>query len=509
MSDQNYTVVNGVKVPLPAPRIPYPQWLATQSAEDIKQRAIQKALKRKSGGYRKRRSYRRKPFRRNYGGGGGGTRPLIASIGTVKGAGAYSLSGSMDGEIFGQKYKLGGFYNSDPVATGLGEYNIKRNSLMGMIDLGQGVPRVMNSNKGEATIINHRDYLGDLVTGSAGVGGSSSFTLQTFALNPGNSGLFPFLSTIAQRFQEYEVRGCLIELKTLSSDYAASLSMGAMFAAADYNVLGPAPHTKQQLENMEYAQSCKPSKTLIMPIECDPRNDSNTHLYVATESNYQGGDKRLFDLCNVYIGSSGVPSPLTPIAEIWVTYEVALYKPIITTPDASPEGYSTQIQFREIARDRPLGTVHATLPGSNPDFVILPDGATVDFPAGKAKNYLVVINWTGSASSTCGYPTLSFSGALSLINNQWSASGVYFADNTCQGEEGIATSDMQMIFFCRMKDPGNAGQFDGSFTLGDNGTYPAGTNACDLVITEMSHDMYSYEWNYELGPVPTDAFPRG
>lgn len=516
MSDQNYTVVNGVKVPLPAPRIPYPQWLAQQDPETLKQRAIQRALKRKSYG-RKRRTFRRRPFRRSYAS-ANSTRPLIASIGTVKGAGAYGLTGSIDGEIFGQKYKLGGFYNSDPVVGGLGEYNIKKNTLMGMIDLGQGVPRVMNTNKGEATIINHRDYLGDLVTGPAGVGGSSQFKIDTYQLNPGNTKLFPFLGTIAQKFQEYEVRGCLVELKTLASDYAASLSMGAMFAAADYNVLGAAPHTKQQIENMEYASSCKPSKTLIMPIECDPRNDSNTHLYVASDNNYQGGDKRLFDLCNIYLGSQGVPSPNTPIAEIWVTYEIALFKPIITTADASPEPLSAHFYFRDWTAAKPLGTVQGTAAGSDSGFKLLADGETIDFPDKLAKNYMVVINWsdTNSTGAAVSIPTIQANGAMSIISQQFSSTAGYFQLDVLKGGEGAAGlggNNCCAVVICRMKDPGNAGVFDGGLTVvGGTGALPGnGTGGYgDIHITEMSHNLYSYEWDYAtMGPVPTDDYILG
>lgn len=515
MSGENYTMIGGVKVPLPKAPKPYPQWLAEQPAEELKQRAIQRALKRKSGG-RKKRTYRRKSFRRSSG--SNAARPLIASIGTVKGAGAYSIHGGMEGELFGQKYNIGGFYNSDPVVGGLGEYNVKRNSLMGMIDLGQGVPRVMNTNKGEATIINHRDYLGDMITGPAGVGGSSQFKLDTYALNPGNTKLFPFLGTIAQKFQEYEVRGCLVELKTLSSDYAASLSMGAMFAAADYNVLGAAPHTKQQIENMEYASSCKPSKTLIMPIECDPRNDANTHLYVASDNNYQGGDKRLFDLCNIYLGSQGVPVANTPIAEIWVTYEIALFKPIITTADASPEPLSAHFYFRDWTSAKPLGTVQAAAKGTDAGFQLLSDGETIDFPGKLAKNYIVVINWsdTNSTGATVSIPTIQANGAMSIISQQFSTTAGYFQTDVLKGGEATSPyghDNCCAVFLCRMKDPGNAGQFDGGITVvGGTGALPGnGTGGYgDIHITEMSHNLYSYEWDYAtMGPVPTDDYILG
>lgn len=290
--------------------------------------------KRKSSGKRRRTSTGRRS------GGGYGT---IVTYPNVVGKGRYYIGGG-----FGYNRKEGWHgaaraYLTDEV-SGLGAYNIRKNSLVNALDMGMSPPFVRNSNQGEAFILNHREYIGDLLSGS---GSPTAFTLQEFSLNPGNSTLLPFLAAIARNFQEYEIRGMLFELKTLSTDFSTSFSLGSMFMAADYNVLGPAPTTKQMLENMEYASSSKPSQSMIMPIECDPRNNVDTHLYIAIDEQYNGGDRRLYDMAKVYIGSQGLPAQAAPIAEIWVTYEVALFKPIINGNLPSDEGSSIHITGRE------------------------------------------------------------------------------------------------------------------------------------------------------------------
>lgn len=239
---------------------------------------------------------------------------------------------------------------------GLGGYAVRRNSLISAVDLGQDPPAVANTNRGEATVINHREYIGDLYSG---INNPSQFKLQTFSLNPGNKDLFPFLADIAKNFQEYEIRGMLVELKSLSSEYAADLAMGSYFMAADYNVYGSNPTTKQQVENMEYSSSAKPSRSMIMPIECDPANNMMIHKNICINQNYDGGDKRLYDWCNIYIGSQGVPQAESTLAEIWLTYEIALFKPILNQnePDPPEEDWGfLQYQFSGIATDYPFGT---------------------------------------------------------------------------------------------------------------------------------------------------------
>jgi len=296
---------------------------------------------------------------------------------------------------------LSGRYQSDSV-SGLGAYNVRNNSLLHVgLDQSTSPPSVRNTNQGEATIINHREYLGDLYTAA---GSPSAFTISnTYAINPGNPALFPWLSTMAQRFQEYEIRGMLVYLKTLSSDYSATLNMGSVFMAADYNASDPAPIDKTHLENMEYSSSCKPSTSLLMPIECSPRYDVNTHLYVAVGDSYQGGDVKLYNLGNIYIGSQGVPNnggASTPIAEIWVTYEVALFKPIIpNVPIGNAIG--AHFQLTDSIPANPLN-VAAVGVGTDPGFSITND-RQINFPNVVGAVYKVDMAWTSTAGATGSY----------------------------------------------------------------------------------------------------------
>lgn len=307
-------------------RVPYDQWLASKTKEELAAHYRNKA---------KRQSVRRPSARsRSY-------RPA------VYGRGAYTtrkrrttrtrrVPNKAANDNFASDYgsRLGAVVGegiqSFANAIGFGEYNIQQNSCLAMVDMGTTPPRVKNSKSGEATIIHHREYVQDITSGTGATGAPSNFKIETFEINPGNSALFPFAHCIAENFQEYEVRGTLFELKSLSSDYASALSLGSMFCGVDYNVLNPAPTTKQQLENMEYACSEKPSKTIIMPLECARKNDVLTHLYVAVDNEYHSGDARLYDIGKLHVGSSGIPTQNTPIAELWVTYEIALFKPTLS-----------------------------------------------------------------------------------------------------------------------------------------------------------------------------------
>lgn len=288
---------------------------------------------------------------------------------------------------------------------GFGEYNIKQNSCLKMVDLGTSPPRVKNTNKGEAMVVNHREYLGDLSTGTFIPNSTSTaFKLDSYKINPGNETLFPFGSRIAENFQEWEIRGMLVELKSLSSNTATSLSLGSMFACTDYNVYDAAPMNKIEVENMEYACSNKPTESILMPIECARQNDVLTHLYIDS-GQIEGGDRRLYDLGNLFIGSYGCPQENAPIAEVWVTYEIALYKPHIHAADApappptEKHGLGGHIYGRYLGGTNPyfpFGTEsseeHDTSPGMLIDH---PDSTNIlHFPFSDVqREYLVTASW--------------------------------------------------------------------------------------------------------------------
>lgn len=253
---------------------------------------------------------------------------------------------------------------------GLGEYHIKKNSLMKTINMGTTPPRVMNTSRGEATVFHHREYVGELYAGAIAAGDTTTqFNIQQYTINPGNPLLFPWLATAAANFQEWEARGIIVELKTETSDVVATGGfIGSMMAGVDYNTISPAPYSKVQLENLEYASSVKPSFSMIIPIECKAKNDVLTHLYVAVDSNYNGGDARLYNLGNLYIATQGLPIASTNVAEIWISYEIAFYKPVINNIIEATSAWLVQTQLSLVTTTNPFGT-----PGTQDNNFPVPD----------------------------------------------------------------------------------------------------------------------------------------
>lgn len=185
-----------------------------------------------------------------------------------------------------------------------------------------GIPRVQNSTNG--VIVRHKEFLTDVPS-------SINFTSTVFALNPGMDDSFPWLSRVAQNFEEWLPRGILVEYRTTSSDtlLAANPALGSVIIATQYNSANPDFVNKQQMENYEGAISCKPSVSMIHQVETKKSQNVQGEYYVRVEAPPANTDIRMYDLGKVQVATVGSQANFNIIGEIWISYEVELRKPKI------------------------------------------------------------------------------------------------------------------------------------------------------------------------------------
>jgi len=213
--------------------------------------------------------------------------------------------------------------------VGFGDYEVVTNSLAklgGVIPPGEAIPSF--GVMGASTRVRHREYLGDMVVPAT----PTAFNLSTYTVNPGDVYTFPWLSSIAVQYQQYKFDGLIFEFRTLSSDITSGGALGAVILASNYDVVQPAFTDKIQMENSQYAVSTKPSCSMIHTMECAPGQVANNLYYVRNTgpSVVAGQDNRFYDLANFQIATQGLPgSSGQVLGELWVSYDVQLFKPII------------------------------------------------------------------------------------------------------------------------------------------------------------------------------------
>lgn len=263
--------------------------------------------------------------------GGGRYKPVFSKAGSDIGGAIAGNTGAAIGNIGGSLLNRAIY-----ALTGFGDYKIKQNSL---IPESNSPPKVLN--RGKEFVMRHREYIQDMYSASGTANSPSPFVVQGFPIQPGDFTTFPWLATIADKFEQYRIEGMLFEFKSMYSDAVVTTngSLGNIMLATEYNAGAPAFPNKQALENYEFAQSCKPSCSVIHPIECARAQTVLSELYVRHGLVPTGEDVKTYDFGDFYFGSQGIPlgaaGAAVNLGELWVTYQISFLKPKIVTSSSS------------------------------------------------------------------------------------------------------------------------------------------------------------------------------
>lgn len=359
--------------------------------------------------------------------------------------------------------------------TGFGDYKVQKNSLMFG---GMTPPEIVNSSKEGGFIVRHREYLGDMSA-------CTTFTVNSYPLNPGMAVTFPWLSTIADAFEEYRFRGLIFEFKSLSSDSVLSSStssaLGSVIMATEYNAAyaqaNPFPD-KITMENHFYANSSKPSCDFYHPIECKNSLDAQTHLYVRTGAVPSGQDQRLYDLGITQAACVGMQAASGVCGEIWCSYEVEFFKPHYIG-GIGAQLLTDKFQMSgTIGNTNPVGTTTVAQAGSNLGCTITTSGTVIQFPANIVDgDYLVHVDWKGS-STACAYPTITYN------NCSHSAALGFFGDtSSTMTLSGVTTTILPFDTIVTITGS------NANIAFGNNGTLPASITSGDIIVTQINGDI--------------------
>lgn len=185
----------------------------------------------------------------------------------------------------------------------------------------------------EVVRIKHREFLGN-------INGSILFNNTSFNINPGLSATFPWLYTTAMSFEQYKINGMIVEFVSTCGDAIASTNntLGTVCLSTDYNVVNDDFDSMAKCQNSMWSSTGKPSKNIVMPIECDGKLNVLERLFIRdNQLSLSNSDLRLYDHCKINIATEGM-QVATQIGQIWISYDISFYKPVLhdvlTNPSA-------------------------------------------------------------------------------------------------------------------------------------------------------------------------------
>lgn len=204
--------------------------------------------------------------------------------------------------------------------TGYGDYTIHSNSLINKA--GNGDPIL--ETRGRTIRVSYREYLGEVTTGST----PGTFNATSYTINPANVVTFPWLSTIAQQYDQYKPLGIIFEFKSTASDNTSSTALGSVIMATEYDILDRAYTSKQEMLNAAYSNEMKASENQLHGIECDPNELQRNVFYTrrlgasSTATNSRDYDMGVFTIAVQGGGLTAYQS----IGSLYVHYEFELLK---------------------------------------------------------------------------------------------------------------------------------------------------------------------------------------
>jgi hypothetical protein len=335
----------------------------------------------------------------------------VLNLPYLKGVGKWLGSGI--GQIFGS-----GDYQ---VVGAMPSYNVMMNDQ---------IPKFSTTR--QTNVICHREYLGDIL-------GTAGFNNTLYPLNPGMSKTFPWLSTIAQCYQQYRFHGIIFEFRPLITDFVTNGAPGVVVMATNYNADSVPYTTKQEMENSEYAVSVKPTRELVHGIECDISQTTIPQLYVRTGQPPVGQDLRLYDIGSFQFATQ--VNPVQNLGELWVSYCVEFFKPLLPA-DVGGNVLSAISNRTGVALATPLGSTQSGFFGDL-DLTIT-NGATASWTGQPGNLYVIVLAYsTGAATVTGLTETLV---GLTVVN----------PINTAAPETGVASAskDYTRTYRCTNLVPG-------------------------------------------------------
>lgn len=284
---------------------------------------------------------------------------------------------------------------------GHGDYNFKMNSLINSPST--AIPTFGKDGK-RGVRITEREYIGDVLASGALVSNATVFNNSSYAMTPSDPRTFPWLSSIASNFDQWEPNGLVFEFISTSSEFNGnSQALGTVILAVDYDNFDTLYSSKIQMEDAEGAISIKSADSCAAGVECDPSERPVKLLYTRSVGN--DTETNLCSLGNFQIATQGASVSGVVLGELWVTYDITFYKKQYASAQSGLLGLWAKLSSTAPCTSTGPWIVSPTITGNFPITVAQNVGVNTvySFPQSVTQGtYLVTFYWAASFSTGAG-----------------------------------------------------------------------------------------------------------
>lgn len=253
-------------------------------------------------------------------------------------------------------------------------------------------PKINRSYSNGDVVVEHTEFLAD-------INGSTDFTVNTYAVNPGLYTSFPWLYQMAQLYESYRFEKLEYEFRTES----ATTATGSVMAAVDYDPSDPAPTTKTQMATYRGYKRCAPWDNMK---QASIREDltKRSSYFVRNGALPTGQDVQLFDVGNFFLATTKQASTAV-VGELYVHYKVRLMTPQLSNP-----GIGSALSGRYAFN----AAVYSTVPGSKAPLLIDSSSADGGFVLTATAPYNCLLVWVGRGNGPIAISTAASTASIQM-----------------------------------------------------------------------------------------------
>jgi len=160
------------------------------------------------------------------------------------------------------------------------------------------------------------------------VANQPNFNNVQYSVNPGQVGTFPWLATVAQRFEKYRFDYLEFYYKREVSEYATNGQVGKVMMSFDTDAADAPPTTKQQIEDTMPHVDSLPSENMRLRIDESLLYGKTDAFYVRPGALPGSADIKTYDIGNLNVATSGIVNNVA-VGELHVRYRVHLLIPVL------------------------------------------------------------------------------------------------------------------------------------------------------------------------------------
>lgn len=247
--------------------------------------------------------------------------------------------------------------------------------------------------------VRHREYIGNLE-------GQAEFTIRkTLELNPGLPATFPWLSGIANNWDEYTVHGLRVEVIAR----CGSNTSGSVIISPDYDASDAAPISEAVMTTFEDTVEDAPWKDMVCFLRPPSMKGGMTRKFIRSLPLAPNQDIKTYDVGKVFLATVGGP-PLKEESwsKVWISYDIEFFVPSLHSSGSALAGgkflCSNPTNLDPIASAIPLGTTSG----------VKVDNGVMSFPLGG--DYQINLNSTRFGGGITGIAPEGLTGPGALHN---------------------------------------------------------------------------------------------